>query len=266
MMEYFGYIISIFIGITLGVFGSGGSILAVPVFVYIFGIEPLLATLYSLFIVGSTTFIGSLTYFKNKSINFNIVLLFGLTSVIFVIISRKLILPTIPDIFFSTNNFAFTKSKAIMILFAILMLFASYSMIKKGIEKIIPNLKFDNPNYLLLIFQGAFVGSLTGLVGAGGGFLIIPALVIFMKSPIKEAIGTSLVIISLNSLIGFLSDFGDAQIEWIFLFKFLLFSVFGIFLGNSISKRINNEKLKPYFGYFILLMGILVIMKELFFK
>lgn len=263
-MEYVGFIISIFIGITLGVFGSGGSILAVPVLVYIFNIEPVLATLYSLFIVGSTSFIGSLNYFKNKLINFKIVLLFGIPSVIFVLISRKIVLPAIPERLFYIGHFLFSKNIAIMILFATLMIIASYCMIKKGIENMIPNAQLEKPNYILLISQGSFVGMLTGLIGAGGGFLIIPALILLMKVNIKEAIGTSLVIISLNSLIGFLSDAGQTEINWYFLFKFLFFSVLGIFIGMALSRKINNDKLKPYFGYFILTMGIVIIIKELF--
>ncbi len=265
-MEYVGFLMSILIGITLGIFGSGGSILAVPVFVYLFGITPITATLYSLFIVGFTTSIGSISYFKNNLINFKIVMFFGIPSIIFVLISRKLVLPNIPDILFIFSSFTFYKNTAIMILFAVLMIFASYCMIKKGVENIIPNVDFNKPSYSLLIFQGSFVGFLTGLVGAGGGFLIIPALVIFMKLSVKEAIGTSLVIICLNSLIGFLSDFGNNLIEWIFLFKFLLLSILGIFIGFAISKKIESDNLKPYFGYFILIMGIFIVIKELFFK
>lgn len=261
-MEIFGYLLSIFIGITLGVFGSGGSVLAVPILVYLFKIEPIIATLYSLFIVGSTTFIGAINYFKNKLIDFKIVLLFGIPSLIFVIISRKIILPAVPETLFTIGNFVFTKNIATMLLFALLMLGSARNMIKKRIESKNSDFQLDNSNYFFLFLQGSFIGLLTGLVGAGGGFLIIPALVLLMKLPIKKAVGTSLVIITLNSLIGFLSEVGSFPIEWYFLAKFLLFSIIGIFIGISISNKIDNDKLKPYFGYFILIIGIFIIVKE----
>lgn len=263
-MDYLGYFLSIIIGITLGFFGSGGSILAVPVLVYVFCLEPVLATFYSLFIVSITSAFGSINYIKNKLINHKIVLFFGVPSVVFVLFARKILLPNIPNQIAEFGRFIITKNIALMVLFAVLMITASYSMIKKSKASVFSTTTLQKPNYFLLVLQGSLTGFLTGLVGAGGGFLIIPALVLLIKLPIKQAMGTSLIIIFLNTSIGFLSDINSHQISWQFLFSFLVFSVMGVFIGIYFSNKINPQKLKPYFGYFIMVMGIFILIKELF--
>jgi uncharacterized protein len=263
-MEYVGFFISIMIGISLGFFGSGGSIFAVPILVYFFGIEPVIATLYSLLIVGTTSAIGSLSYLKNKLIHVKTILIFGIPSIVFVLVSRKLILPAFPEKILAFGEIVITRNLLMMLLFAVLMIMAAYCMIKKGVDNIIPDIQLGKSNHIILFALGILVGSLTGLVGAGGGFLIIPALVLLIKLPIKEAIGTSLVIVSLNSIIGFVSDFEKTDIHWYFLSSFLIFSVIGIFIGTKLSRKIDAEKMKPYFGYFMLLMGLFIIIKELF--
>jgi uncharacterized protein len=107
---------------------------------------------------------------------------------------------------------------------------------------------------------------LTGLVGAGGGFLIIPALVILSKLPMKQAVGTSLLIIAAKSLIGFTGDVSNAEyeIDWSFLMIITAIAIAGIFLGNWLSHKVSSEKLKRGFGWFVLVMGIYIIIKELF--
>jgi uncharacterized membrane protein YfcA len=129
------------------------------------------------------------------------------------------IVPAIPDELFKINEFVVSKGVFLMLIFALLMIFASYSMIKKS--KPIKNEKeqIQRFNYPLILIEGILVGALTGLVGAGGGFLIIPALVVLSKLPMKEAIGTSLIIISAKSLIGFFGENGSLPIDWVFLMK-----------------------------------------------
>src|SRR5690606_36615598 len=154
----------------------------------------------------------------------------------------------------------------LMLIFAVLMIFASYSMIKKGKTPISETPQKQRFNYPLILVEGTVVGVLTGLVGAGGGFLIIPALVVLSKLPMKEAVGTSLVIIAAKSLIGFLGESDQTAIDYIFLAKITAFAIVGIFIGMALSKRIDGAKLKPAFGWFVLVMGIYIIIKETLLK
>lgn len=203
-MEYIGYFASILIGVALGLIGGGGSILTVPVLVYLFAVEPVLATAYSMFIVGLTSAVGTVGYFKKRLVNMKTVIVFGIPSIIAVFTTRALIVPAIPNELFSRDTFTLTKDLFLMLLFAVIMVIASYTMIKEDKKTTIEKAEEQKFNYPLILIEGAIVGIITGLVGAGGGFLIIPVLVILSKLPMKEAVGTSLVIIAAKSLIGFL--------------------------------------------------------------
>jgi uncharacterized protein len=265
-MEYIGYIASILIGVALGLIGGGGSILTVPVLVYLLGVDAVAATSYSLFIVGATSAVGSIQYFRKNLVNKKTAIVFGIPSIVAVFLTRAYIVPAIPKEVFTVGSFVITKSILMMLLFAILMIAASYSMIKKT-KKTVEVEGEQKFNYPLILIEGAIVGMLTGLVGAGGGFLIIPALVILSKLPMKEAVGTSLVIIAAKSLIGFFGEGGDAlPPNWKLIATVTSFAVVGIFIGTALSKKIDGAKLKPAFGWFVLVMGIYIITKELFFK
>ena len=199
-MDIAGYLASILIGISLGLIGGGGSILTVPVLVYLFSVDAVLATTYSLFIVGTTSVVGSLSYFKKGLVNIRTAIVFGIPSIVAVFLTRAYIVPAIPKEIFSIGNFTVTKSILLMLLFAVLMIFASYSMIKKNKQTPDETLQKQQINNPFIFIHGALVGIVTGLIGAGGGFLIIPALVNILKLPMKTAVGTSLIIISINSL------------------------------------------------------------------
>ena len=261
-MEILGHIASVFIGIALGLIGGGGSILTVPVLVYLFSIDTVAATAYSLFIVGLTSAVGSVSYFKNGLVNIKTAIIFGIPSIIAVFLTRAYMVPAIPKEVFSIGTFIVTKSILIMLLFAILMIVASYSMIKKDEKKKTENEGKQKFNYPVILIEGAVVGIFTGLLGAGGGFLIIPALVILSKLPMKEAVGTSLVIIAAKSLIGFFGEGGETFIDWMLLTKVSAFAISGIFIGTFLSNKIDGAKLKPAFGWFVLIMGIYIIIKE----
>jgi uncharacterized membrane protein YfcA len=264
-MEIAGYFASLLIGISLGLIGGGGSILTVPVLVYLFSIQPVMATAYSLFIVGLTSLVGTYSYAKRNLISYKAALIFGLPSIVAVYATRKFIVPAIPDVLFQLGSFQFTKPIALMTLFAVLMVFASYSMIKKSKnsseEDDYQEQKFNIP---LILVEGIIVGILTGLVGAGGGFLIIPALVVLSKLPMKQAVGTSLLIIAAKSLFGFLGDLSNLSIDWNFLLIVSAIAASGIFIGTFLSSKIDGAKLKTAFGWFVLAMGIYIIIKELF--
>jgi uncharacterized protein len=261
-MEYFGYFLSVLIGVSLGLIGGGGSILTVPVLVYIFNLDAAVATAYSLFVVGLTSAVGSINYFKRGLINIKTALVFGIPSVAGVFIARLFIVPSIPEHVFSIGQFAVTKHILLMLLFALLMVAASYSMITKNISTEPDDKKTCCKNFAVTMLQGMFTGMITGIVGAGGGFMIIPALVFVLKLPMKEAIGTSLLIIAFNSLLGFAGSANHISIHWQFLLTIAAFAIAGIFIGNILSKKIDGAKLKPAFGWFVLIMGIYIIVKE----
>ena len=262
-MEIAGYIASILIGVALGLIGGGGSILTVPVLVYLMGVDPIIATAYSLFIVGVTSAVGSINYLIQKKVNLKTAIVFGIPSIAAVFYTRAYIVEIIPDQINLFGSFILYKSVLLMLLFALLMVLASFSMIKKTVVKNELELGEQKFNYPLILIEGLLVGILTGLVGAGGGFLIIPALVILSKLPMKEAVGTSLVIISAKSLIGFLGENNETKIDWKLLLLVTMFAIVGIIIGGLMSKKIDGSKLKPAFGWFVLVMGVYIIIKEL---
>lgn len=269
IMYIAGYLASILIGLSLGLIGGGGSILTVPVLVYLFGIDPILGTAYSLFIVGVTSVIGSISYSRHSLVDVRTAIIFGLPSIVAVFLTRAYLVPAIPQEVLRLGDLIIDRSMMLMLLFAILMLVASIGMIRpttkspKSPQSALTHRKYP---YTLILIEGLVVGSLTGLVGAGGGFLIIPALVILGRLPMKQAIGTSLVIISAKSLLGFLGESGLRDLDWGFLLSVTAFAILGIFLGMKLSHRIDGARLKPAFGWFVFVMGIYIILKETIFS
>ncbi|NHM07385.1 sulfite exporter TauE/SafE family protein [Flavobacterium sp. CYK-4] len=261
-MEILGYLASVLIGITLGLIGGGGSILTVPILVYLFAIDAENATSYSLFIVGITAMIGAYRHYVLGNLKIKTAFYFALPSIASLLIVRKILLPRIPDLLFNINGFAVTKNLLIMIVFALLMMAASVSMIRKTTE-----VKTASEHFPQLALIGFLVGFITGFLGAGGGFLIIPALLFFANLPMKQAVGTSLFIIFINSLIGFGGDLlSGIPIDYSLLLTITAIAIIGMLIGTQLSKKIDGAKLKPAFGWFVLLMGIYIIGKEIFLK
>ena len=261
-MEMIGYVASLLIGISLGLVGGGGSILTVPVMVYLFGLQPLLATSYSLFVVGSTSLVGAYNSLRKGLVNVRAALLFGASSIVTVFLTRKYLVPAIPKDIVTIGGVTITEALLTMVLFAVLMLVASISMIRNKKVAVEEKECRDCVRFGKLVIYGIIIGLVTGLLGAGGGFLLIPALVLLLKLPMKKAIGTSLMIIALNSLIGFTGDLGHFSIDWFFLLTITAIAVTGIFIGGFLSKKIPGDKLKKGFGWFVLVMGIYIILKE----
>lgn len=307
IMQLFGGLASLLIGISLGMIGGGGSILTVPVLVYLFAINPVLSTSYSLFIVGSTSLVGAYNNYRKGLVRIKTALLFGLSSVATVFLTRKLLIPVLPEYFGSVGNFKITQSLLIMVLFAVLMVAASISMIKGGQKTVesdgapMKKINIAKLSVLYRLFSGVFstaktiklsdkstclrvvktpwvaelapllgsglgIGFVTGLLGAGGGFLLVPTLVLIVKLPMKEAVGTSLFIIALNSLIGFTGDLGHFAIDWIFLLQITSIAIVGIFIGGAFNKKIKGDHLKKGFGWFVLIMGIYIVAHEILVK
>lgn len=264
-MLYVGYIFAILVGVSLGLIGSGGSILAVPILVYVFGVDALEATTMSLFIVGSTAFVGGITNLLSNKIHWKTIAIFGLPTLIVVYLTRNWILPKIPDVLARFNQFTLTKDMFLMVLFGLVMLVASFAMIRPINKKKTLVIDFPEPiNYTLLFMMSLLIGIVTGLVGAGGGFLIVPALIYFAKLSMKRAVATSLFLIFINAYFGFfisVSDFNE--INWPILSFFTFFSIFGIFVGQRIAKRVDGDKLKGGFGWFVLIMGFIIVFSEL---
>jgi hypothetical protein len=263
-MEYFGYLASVIIGITLGLIGGGGSILTVPILVYLFKLNPENATSYSLFIVGVTALAGAYRHYRIGNLKVRAGLVFALPSILSLLLVRNIILPAIPASLFFWGRLEITKNLLIMVVFAVLMVAASTAMIRSAAVSPAATVQ-SNRSRLALI--GLLVGIVTGFLGAGGGFLIIPALLFFAKLPMKQAVGTSLLIIAINSLIGFGGDLlANPQIDFGLLLSIAGIAIIGMFIGTFLSKKIDGATLKPLFGWFVLTMGCYIIVKELFMR
>lgn len=263
-MELAGFLAAFLIGISLGLIGGGGSILTIPLLVYLFHIQPTIATGYSLFIVGISSLAGSYSSYRKGNIHFKAVLYFGVSSIITVVLIRRLLIPLIPEDLFKIGAFEITRSFLTMVLLALVMIMASFKMIFTA-TPLNPNKVYTMP-YGSAILRGIQIGILTGLLGAGGGFLIIPVLIFSFQLPMKKAIGSSLMIIALNALFGFISDLSQYDIHWKLLLIITGNAVIGTFIGNAIGMKLSGEKLKKGFGVFILIAGIYIILHELFLK
>jgi uncharacterized membrane protein YfcA len=262
-MEVLGYIASLFMGVVLGLMGGGGSILTVPIMVYLFGLSPTVATGYSLFVVGTTALIGSSLYIRKGDVDFKAGVFFAVPSMIGVHVSRSLVLPAIPEVIASFPGFTLTREILVMATFAVLMIAASYSMIakKKGQNQ---TADASSTRVAPLVTQGFVVGIVAGFVGAGGGFLIIPALVLFAGLSMRIAVGTSLMIIALQSLAGFSGDLArGAEVNWPLLGTVAAIAAAGIVAGSSIAHKIKEQKLKSAFGWFVLAMGSGILIEQI---
>lgn len=261
--QVLGYFGALAIGIVLGLIGSGGSLMAIPIFTYLFQISPITTTAYSLFVVGTAATVGALRNYRKRLVDLKIVLFFGVPAFIAVYLVRKFLIPVIPEMLFKIGGYIVTKHVAILFLLATLMLAAAYPMVKKNRVPICDR-ESSNYNYPFMVFAGGIIGVLTGIVGIGGGFLIIPSLVLCLRLPMKNAVATSLLIIALKSLIGFTGDIASLEISWTFLLCFTLISVLGILLGSYLSSFVKGKRLKKSFGWFLLLMALGIFIKELF--
>ena len=258
-MEILGYVGALFIGLVLGLTGGGGSILTVPILVYLMSINPVTATAYSLFIVGTTSTFGAIQNYRKNLVDIKNGFIFAIPSFIAVYLTRKYIVPEIPKVIIE-SPFLITKETFLMLFFAVIMIFGALSVLKKKSQN---TNNEEKGNLILIGIQTFTIGIIIGLVGAGGGFLIIPSLILFSKLPMRKAVGTSLFIIAMNSLVGFIGDVQNLVIDWSFLLTFSAISVMGIFIGMYLTKYTNESQLKKIFAYFVLLMAVIIVLKEM---
>lgn len=258
-MEILGYVGALFIGLVLGLTGGGGSILTVPILVYLMSINPVTATAYSLFIVGTTSTFGAIQNYRKNLVDIKNGFIFAIPSFIAVYLTRKYIVPEIPKVIIE-SPILITKDTFLMLFFAVIMIFGALSVLKKKSQN---TNNEEKRNLILIGIQTFTIGIIIGLVGAGGGFLIIPSLILFAKLPIRKAVGTSLFIIAMNSLVGFIGDVQNLVIDWTFLLTFSAISVVGIFIGMYLTKYTNESQLKKIFAYFVLLMATIILLKEM---
>lgn len=254
---------SLGIGLSLGFIGAGGSILTIPVFVYILKKDPLSSGVYSMFVVGISGMAGSIRSIFNKLVDFKVTLTFGIPSVAGVLIARKGIFPSIPSQLFSIGSFILSKNMLFMLCLSSLMFLSALKMLKPAMSKD-QAAQVDKPAMILLLLQGLLVGIITGLLGIGGGFLIVPALCFLAMLPVKKAIGTALLIITANSLFSFLSSYASTNIDWLLLVKFSLGAIAGILMGTKLSEKIPGDYLKKIFAWLILGVSFYVVYKQFF--
>lgn len=266
-MEIFALLLWIFIGLLFGLMGAGGSILTLPILVYLFRIDVSTATLYSLFIVGTTSLLGAFSYMRQGLFDRKAALDFGLPSIVAVVVTKMCIDPIIPAVFFTFGGKEFTKATFLMCLLSVIMLTSSYRIIRDRYSRV----RKEEPDVVAhhsqkLTMNGILVGVLSGLIGIGGGFLIIPALILFCKLPIKQAVGTSLTIIAVQSLAGFLSGYRAQPVNWSLILPITSVAILGVILGTALSKQVDAERLKIGLGWFIGITAFFIIAQETILK
>lgn len=260
-----GYLSAILVGIILGLLGAGGSILMVPILAYLFHVPAVQATAYSLFVVGLVALLGAVSNIRQGFVDFRVGLIFATPALTTVFLTRKYVVPALPEIIYSGAAFTLTKDMLILMVFAIVMIWAAFSMLRPKKIVTTEQKSIKDLNFFGIALEGLVVGFITGFVGAGGGFLIIPALVLLVGLPMKRAVGTSLLIVAIKSLFGFLGDLGETQMDWGFLTLFTSLAMLGMYASSYLSQRIPGERLKPVFGWFVLIMGIFILLKETLF-
>lgn len=260
-MEILGYIAIMGIGLVLGRVGAGGSMLAIPVLVYLFSMDMETASAYSLFLVGVTSLLGAALKQKEQLVSIKAALLFGMPSVAGAFISRKWVVVFVPDVILKSEGFLLTKDDLLLTLFSLLMLTSSVTILleKKPASEDLRKLKLFR-----LMLAGLTTGLVAGLAGLGGGFLILPALIIFAALPFSKAAGTSLLIIASNSLLGFCGDLLNRSVNWHFLFSLTALAIFGLLVGYWLLRKVRMPfSAQRGIAWFMMLMGVSILALEL---
>lgn len=244
-MVLLGFALAAVMGLALGLLGGGGSILTVPVFVYVLGVEAKPAIAMSLAVVGATSLVGALGHWRAGNTNLRVAMTFGVMAMAGTLAGTRLA--------------ALVSGSVQMILFAIVMMLASIAMLrssKGGAEQPTPAARPINTAMIALV--AIPVGVLTGLVGVGGGFLIVPALVLLARLPVKHAVGTSLLVIAMNSFVGFAGYLDQVEVQWAFMGAFTAVAIVGILIGTHLVQFVSQSALKRAFAIFLLFMSMFI--------
>ncbi|WP_282637927.1 sulfite exporter TauE/SafE family protein [Sphingobacterium thalpophilum] len=257
-----GFLLAILVGLSMGLMGSGGSILTLPIFVYLFRIEPQYALDYSLFSIGALAIIGSITPLIKKEIDLHITTVFLVPSILSVYLTKRYLLPAIPQQVDFDNTFI-SRNHIIMLLFAFVILLSAVAMISRKRQTAASTAHMNIVQVSKAIASGLLVGLITGLVGAGGGFIIVPSLVLLLGIPLKQAISTSLLIIGLNASFGLMANYHFwAHMNWPILVIFTLITLIGLQLGNKWKGRLDTMRLQGMFAYFLISIAVLILVFE----
>ena len=295
-----GVALALVVGAIMGLSGAGGSILTVPILVYVVGVDAVTATAYSLFVVGVTSVVGAASYWRRGLVNVRAAAAFSIPSLVVVFLTRSLLVPAIPAQLGTVAGVTVSKELFILVLFAVIMALGAISMIARprsrltmsgaatgaappevaaSVSAIAPPSPVASAggapsaphrpaqvSIPLAALEGTVIGVLTGVVGAGGGFAIVPALVVFSRLPMRVAVGTSLTIIAAKSLAGFVGDVTlQGHIDWGLLLAFTALAVVGILVGSRVGRHVPGDKLRPAFGCFVLLVAAGILVRELVF-
>lgn len=265
MQEVLGYAAALLMGLVLGGIGSGGSILTVPILVYLLDVAPVTATGYSLLLVGAAAAFGAWRYHKQRPIDIRSALFFAIPSIFAVYLTRAFMMPALPDPLLTLSighGIPIGKDAAIMLLFAGLMIVAAIMMLLNS-NKLKSPAPPNTHHPALIIIEGSVVGFLTGILGAGGGFLIIPSLVLLMGMTMKDAVGASLLIIALKSLIGFTGDLqNNIPMDWTLLGLFFVSTFAGMLLAIKMAHKFDGKHLQRGFAFFTLAVAAIIVFQE----
>ena len=258
-MDIVLYAVGLLIGVSLGLIGAGGAIVAVPAFVYLGDTPPPIASGYALFVVAIVTAVGAVQYVRSGLVDWRSVFAFGVTTLVSIALIRKFIMPGLPESVTLLNTMVQTDT-VLMLAFASVLMMAGIGMLRKKNPA-----NTDEPTHIgRLTMFGIIIGIVSGFLGVGGGFLMTPAMVLWGGLDMKKAVGTSLVLISANGLVGVAADLStNVEYNWPFLLTFTALATVGIIIGTILSKRIDGQRLKAGFGYFVLVLGVVVLVREL---
>lgn len=267
-IEIIGYFLSVIIGLSVGLLGGGGAILAVPMLVYFFNVDAEIATGYSLVIVAISSV---LSIWQKRGIDGNfslkIFLQFGLPSILMIYFTKAIFVPQIPNLLIFSPKIILTKNMFLMMVFSVILLLSSISMLGKSKENELNATPTKEHSIFNIMLSGAFVGFLTGIIGVGGAFVIVPALIFFFSMETKEAIKNSLAIVIANSIVGFYGfSRASYHIDWMLLVNISAVSLVGVVIGSRLNKRMSGNNLKNIFGWMNLILSLILILKEIIFR
>ncbi|MDP1891962.1 MAG: sulfite exporter TauE/SafE family protein [Gemmatimonadaceae bacterium] len=238
-----GYFFAALIGLALGTLGGGGSILTVPVLVYVLGFDPKLAIAMSLPVVGAAALVGVLSHWRAGNVQLQTAAIFGSVAMVGSYAGAR------ASVWFS--------ARAQLLILGTVMVVAALSMLRNATQD--ERAESAPAHTALLLAVGLGVGILTGLIGIGGGFLIVPALVVLGRVPMKAAVGTSLLVIALNSTSGYLGHAGREVVPWGFVVRFTSVAIVGILAGTALVHHIPSRQLKRAFAFLLIVIGVLIL-------